>query len=347
MTKSIENFSFGSGEQCPQVKSGKKDDKSLLEFDNLKRFFLENDKKSDLAFKKYKESLEKELNTLGEDLSDLHVDKIVIALVKSLGVVINQRYLEGCRKNPDRWEKFRRKFLVKIPKLDDLFKYAKEFQSNTNKRSSIIDRFCDKASNFSIEERGINYTAHFSSKSGFISVYNEEKEEGKLGYGWKFRISIKNYKDNLKNGWNVVKDILVDYEINSFKLYMDELELSKAQKGKQITIYAFDNPNFNKWEELFTRIEKKLREMRIISDQPVQSDRRVPGSNYISYRNDSNPDEGGGVTAKEAMKKAQKTYPKNAEEWYYNPYNQKDPWIEMKLSVEDNKKEEDHEDCKL
>lgn len=134
--------------------------------------------------------------------------------------------------------------------------------------------------------------------------------------GWKFHISIddaindnsddvKNgYSNNLARGWNIVKDVLVKYEIYHAKAVKPgcnfSTDLDKAQHGKQITTYQnldarADNPIF--WGMVLAEIESALIAAKVkpCRNNVLNKDLKIPSSNnpdsagnsqYCSCRND-------------------------------------------------------------
>lgn len=81
---------------------------------------------------------------------------------------------------------------------------------------------------------------------------------------------------------------MYDEEINSFKALMPD---KKGQAGKDITIYACENPNFRTrdWSRILDNINKKLIEADIppgpmaIGSQ-AHPEKQINNCNYITYR---------------------------------------------------------------
>jgi hypothetical protein len=109
--------------------------------------------------------------------------------------------------------------------------------------------------------------------------------------GWKAHIAIDDSdKTNLANAWNVVKDIFIEEKLltkvvnPSANFFKDE-----SQCGKQITIYCFVSPNVD-WERVFNKIEDALFNANINNHKFSPGEKEIPGSRYLSYRNDSDKD---------------------------------------------------------
>jgi hypothetical protein len=112
--------------------------------------------------------------------------------------------------------------------------------------------------------------------------------------GYKFHISLGVDDNNLYEGWKVVLPILAKYGIKHFKIAPDGFdELNKEQRGKEITVYSFENPDIPKetWAQLLEAITYELAVQNIkpgpFPNNPDRKDEKIPGSDYISYRNDN------------------------------------------------------------
>jgi len=113
--------------------------------------------------------------------------------------------------------------------------------------------------------------------------------------GWKFHISINDKEpNNIKEGWNLVKDILIEHRVYNSKVVpqgkvMEEQVIDDepigVQRGKQITIYAFYQPEKD-WAPILQEITKALANNHIEPSYRAPGDREVKGSNYITYRCD-------------------------------------------------------------
>lgn len=137
--------------------------------------------------------------------------------------------------------------------------------------------------------------------------------------GWKLHLAIYDADgDNVAKAWDALKDILINYRIAESKVIKPGISFSQdpIQYGKQITIYQFYNPNRD-WARIVNEIETALRLNDIRPAACSPSDKRIPGSNYISYRNDLDKDNKSNLDAKAAMKTS----------CPYNPFSREDPLI--------------------
>jgi hypothetical protein len=117
--------------------------------------------------------------------------------------------------------------------------------------------------------------------------YQDSQKEHDVG--WKAHISIDDSdKENLAKAWNLVKDILIDEQLVA-KVVLPHADFYKDpdQCGKQITIYCHMTPEKN-WEDVFHKIENALSVEDIQDSEFSSSDRPLPGSVFLSYRNDDN-----------------------------------------------------------
>ncbi|MGA2655655.1 MAG: hypothetical protein ABSF18_06720 [Gammaproteobacteria bacterium] len=118
-------------------------------------------------------------------------------------------------------------------------------------------------------------------------------------YGWKMHIGIDDATPgNLKLGWETILPILQAKGIKLGKIvninstrYTPYANNNPKQCGKQMTIYCFKQGNVVEmeqfWRECFTEITHALRANNVRCAPLSPSDMPVPGSEYISYRNDS------------------------------------------------------------
>jgi len=109
--------------------------------------------------------------------------------------------------------------------------------------------------------------------------------------GWKFHISLDEDPENLKKAWNIIKDILIDYRVASAKILKKDAELDFISQGKEITIYACADPqkSLKEWQKILTRITEEFVANNIKPGYRCYGDDIVPGSSYITYRNDAIP----------------------------------------------------------
>lgn len=122
--------------------------------------------------------------------------------------------------------------------------------------------------------------------------------------GWKMHINIEDATPgNLERGWNSILPILQDKGIKSGKIlninqrgYMP-FASNRADDylyGKQITIYCYsqaDDLNTQAmqsfWQEFATEITNTLRDNQVRCSPLPASDTTIAGSEFISYRDDS------------------------------------------------------------
>lgn len=124
--------------------------------------------------------------------------------------------------------------------------------------------------------------------SQFIT-FGYQQQECETEVGWKAHISINDEdKINLAKAWNTVKDIFIDEQL-IVKVVVPNADLykDKLQCGKQVTIYCHKTPDKN-WEDIFRNIENALSDADIQPSLFSSSDKPIPGSTFLSYRNDDN-----------------------------------------------------------
>jgi hypothetical protein len=159
-----------------------------------------------------------------------------------------------------------------------------------------------------------NYTAYVQTDlktKDFIYFANDKYKPNKISecsdvgilckiYGLKFHISLPEDDENSRaKGWKIIKDILIDKNINGFKIIKKDKKMSEVeeQRGKDITIYAKLNPELRArdWLAILQKITEHLVQAGVSpgyrcpgsKDEP---EKPINGSNYITYRYD---DEGG------------------------------------------------------
>ena len=225
--------------------------------------------------------------------------------------------------------------------LSEMFRYESmvENTQETAYKDTLID------TNFSAERNEEQEFIYFICNAGIPSDHNE---------GWKLHIAVDDHltpigDSNLANAWNRIKDILMFHQIHYSKIVLQknfrnpqvhELMAGTDQRGKQITIYRpflDDNDPRNQiinWKQLILDIEYALRaEPMIARDLFNESDRKIEGSWYISYRNDYNPTLGLSndkryLDAKTAIEEAERrSDKKNA----YNPFDFIDPFERIRI----------------
>lgn len=110
--------------------------------------------------------------------------------------------------------------------------------------------------------------------------------------GWKAHIGIDDsVPGNMEKAWNITLPILRHHEIGQGKVVPDNKGLaSKDTKlcGKQLTIYCYKQTgSVVNWAAFFTEVTQALREKGVRPAPLPENDLKLQGSEYISYRNDS------------------------------------------------------------
>jgi hypothetical protein len=109
--------------------------------------------------------------------------------------------------------------------------------------------------------------------------------------GEKIHVSLLNKNDNIAKAWNIFKRHAINHAINHCKVICDsmrdELANDDQQRGKEITIYVFnETKTLAEWAQFLEQVTKEFTEEKIIPGEVAPSDYPIPGSNYFSYRND-------------------------------------------------------------
>lgn len=126
----------------------------------------------------------------------------------------------------------------------------------------------------------------------------EKTQQGEIfeKYGLKFHISLpENDRKKYAEGWNRIKDILIDEDVKFFKVADENTRMSSrtGQQGKDITIYTNRNPEktANDWLNILIQITQSLVENEIPpgyqtchKEEGERPDTEIKGSKYISYR---------------------------------------------------------------
>lgn len=122
-----------------------------------------------------------------------------------------------------------------------------------------------------------------------------ETQEGNVfeEYGLKFHISLPENESLRGLAWDLVKDILIEHQLVQFKVVRSGYKMSDVhgQAGKDITIYAYKNPekNLQEWQMILQKINDDLSNAQIPPGAKVQGTVNLPEvslSPYISYRYD-------------------------------------------------------------
>ena len=114
--------------------------------------------------------------------------------------------------------------------------------------------------------------------------------------GWKFRFSVSD--QDLERAWNIFAEEIFNspYEHaakvadrNAAKQLMDP---DYVQGGKMITLYALDGVPPEEYIRIMKNVEARFEAEGIKPGLTVKRDRKVPGSRYLSYRNENGVDGG-------------------------------------------------------
>lgn len=176
--------------------------------------------------------------------------------------------------------------------------------------------------------QGGGFTTHFYRGCewigfGFIRHKTPEQEQAELkqalaerrlgilpkANGWKMHIGIDDATPgNLERGWNCIQQLLIEKQIKNGKIVctsrpeytpLASTRTDGALYGKQITIYCYaqakdlHTPEMREfWQTFATDITNALRENNIRCAPLPTSDRAIPGSEYISYRDDTEGHDG-------------------------------------------------------
>lgn len=121
--------------------------------------------------------------------------------------------------------------------------------------------------------------------NSFFAVCN--KQAAGSGTGWKMHISVA--AADVGRAWNLLADYLIDQKIGQMKVATPGCaerfdDPTYRQAGKMITVYDFDMGH--DWQRMAQDVESILERNGVRPGNPVKGDRALPGSSYISYRND-------------------------------------------------------------
>lgn len=117
-----------------------------------------------------------------------------------------------------------------------------------------------------------------------VFAYLRKAIPPKQDTGWKVHISLSGENQNIRLAWNLIKDILIKYEIDTAKVLRINCYYPEFQLGKEITIY--DQPTKFNWQKMLNEITELLNRNNIkpgflpINDKPINS------SHFLSLRCD-------------------------------------------------------------
>ena len=145
--------------------------------------------------------------------------------------------------------------------------------------------------------------------------------------GWKLHVAIDDRNsNNVARAWDLIVDILIEQRICESKVIKPDVLFwnDASQCGKQITIYQFYNPSRD-WNRIINQIESRLRTGDDYSEIPrgrfSPTDRPIPESRYISYRNDLSQNGEYAMTVFETMR-----FPEHIR---YNSFNRPNPFANI------------------
>lgn len=115
--------------------------------------------------------------------------------------------------------------------------------------------------------------------------------------GWKLHISVKS--TDIEKAWSSISSILLKHDLTGFKIIHPDIIKKSFIEGnlqninnRQFTIYHNNNKNIteDKWIEIVTEIDEALHRNNIAPalEYPI-ANKKISGSDYFSYRNDTHP----------------------------------------------------------
>ncbi len=141
----------------------------------------------------------------------------------------------------------------------------------------------------------LDHNNKFTTRPSLTTVWVQFGYRGNGGnpaeYGWKAHIGFDDStSENLELAWNTLLPILKEYQIGSGKIVKDGRNLinnDSLQCGKQAAIYCFKQSPAIDWAQFFAKITHEFRRAGIKCAPLSLSDFKLPGSEYISYRDDN------------------------------------------------------------
>lgn len=107
--------------------------------------------------------------------------------------------------------------------------------------------------------------------------------------GWKLHISVKRTPDNLETAWKIMQLICINYKL-SFLKTPEPLRLEELENGKEFCLYIFKNTHIEDWSIILNEMESLLKSNKIQPGEvPSAADKKIAGSDYFYYRNDTHP----------------------------------------------------------
>lgn len=129
-------------------------------------------------------------------------------------------------------------------------------------------------------------------KHGYPWVFfsREHDTSNDKKFGWKFHIALDDSdqtdldKGNIAHAYSIVQDVLMQHQVNTFKIVGSTFPLIAQQARKQVTIYGTQNDfSPEKWQEIFDEITMRFVDAEIKSKPPFpgESDRAMQGSSFL------------------------------------------------------------------
>lgn len=145
-----------------------------------------------------------------------------------------------------------------------------------------FDRICIENVTAKTGSKGTVYRSEINENS--IFVYLRKVNASKIDPVWKIHISLWGDPTNIRDAWNVVKDVLINHGIDASKVLKKDCYYPEFQLGKEITIY--DQPSKVDWAKLINELTVVLNNNRIRPGYAPINDMVIQGSNFLSFRCD-------------------------------------------------------------
>jgi len=306
-------------------------DKEIFSYEKIRGFYQE-------FLARHRDECLKKLNGLNiqsriEEVYELEEGqrlKIMQILMEGFRIEIGQEELTQALSDESVWSSYKRAYpQSQLPEypifMDDLKEFMTILSEGSVSTEEIAEEIADYVTYTENVWKGYQYKAECNSGSVFVTLA-QKTYESEQKFGWKFHISISPDNANLKIAWDIVKDVLIENVVSSFKVIAPGENLNSGQAGCQITIYQFEDPEKD-WLHILRTIEQALIEHNIKPHGYHDVDKRLKGSNYITYRNDML--EGEYISARQVKERFA-----NEEGKWYNPSGSDNPFKEFDVSPE-------------
>ncbi len=176
----------------------------------------------------------------------------------------------------------------------------------------------------SFENKSMSYGSNIADDFIHVGLTIEEiSNSQKRRLGWKLHIGVY-YKD-IPRAWNIIKDILIRYNIFHAKGMLKDTALREQSKkrghGREITIYAFNEPpDRDNWNDFLQELDVALKNNNIQKVNPSPACAPLSGYRYISCRCDQGEEDNDYLGYERAIEIAE-----GSEKEAYNPYGRKPP----------------------